>query len=319
MLFAPLLKYDRLALAVSGGSDSIALMWLVHCWRQETAPPVRFEVLTVDHGLREGSAGEAAQVAAWAEAAGFDHQVLAWQGGKPASGVQDAARKARYDLMAKWCRAHDARAIVTGHTLDDQAETLIMRLARGSGVDGLAAMAPAARSPWPVLRPLLGVRRQALRDWLAGSGRVWIDDPSNDDPGFERVRVRRLLDRMAEDGIGAEAIALSAGRLHRARDALEHVTDDVWAAAAGSDDSGKLLLDRQLLAAAPLEIRLRVLQRALTRVGGQAHGQMAALERLERGLLQETGGGARTLGGCRVSLRKRHIVVARETGRTRRG
>ena len=180
---------DALAVGVSGGGDSLALMHLLADWakaRKLKAPVV----LTVDHGLRKTSAKDARQVAAWAKAAGLPVHVLTWRGAKPKSGIEAAAREARYRLMGDWLRSTSISSLYVGHTLDDQAETFLLRLARGSGLDGLCAMRRLA--PWPVAgfcelsvaRPLLGVTRAELRAYLKARGQAWLDDPMN-----ERCRV----------------------------------------------------------------------------------------------------------------------------------
>lgn len=155
-LFAPLGRCSHVALAVSGGSDSMALLHLAARWAARSDNALRLSVLTVDHGLRAQSAEEAAVVGRRAGDLQLDHHVLRWQAPVSGSGLQAAAREARYRLMSQWCQQQEAQAIVTAHTANDQAETLLMRLARGSGVDGLAGMAPEAATPWPVMRPLLG-------------------------------------------------------------------------------------------------------------------------------------------------------------------
>jgi tRNA(Ile)-lysidine synthase len=163
-LLAPLGAFDAVALAVSGGSDSVALMTLVAEWATARATPPRLAVLTVDHGLRAGSADEARRVVGWAEARRLAAHVLTWTGAKPSTGIQAAAREARYRLMRQWCDDHGFGPLVTAHTLEDQAETVLMRLARGSGVEGLAAAraaSPADRSAGPPARHP-GAARPAL-------------------------------------------------------------------------------------------------------------------------------------------------------------
>ncbi|HUF44710.1 MAG TPA: tRNA lysidine(34) synthetase TilS, partial [Aestuariivirgaceae bacterium] len=151
--------FRHVGLAVSGGGDSMALMWLAARWVEETQQPPRLTVLTVDHGLRPGSGVEARWVVEQAQQAGFAARVLEWRGDKPETGVQARSRDARYELMMRWCCEHGATALVTAHSLDDQAETFLMRLARGSGVDGLAGMRAVREDAVAILRPLLGVTR----------------------------------------------------------------------------------------------------------------------------------------------------------------
>ncbi len=216
---------QSLGLAVSGGGDSMALMHLAAGWAEGAG--VRLEVATVDHRLRPEAAAEAAMVARAAAALGLRHETLVWREAPGRGNLQDAARRARYRLLGGWAEARGLAAVALGHTLDDQAETFLMRLARGSGVDGLAAM----RADWQAdgmrwLRPLLGLRRAALRAWLEARAISWAEDPSNDDSRYARVRARAALAELAPLGISAEGLAATAGRLSRARAALARAAHD---------------------------------------------------------------------------------------------
>ena len=294
------------AVAVSGGSDSLALMHLLAAFARtaKIAPP---HVLTVDHGLRRGSAKDAKQVAAWAKKAGLKSTTLSWRGPAPKTGIEAAAREARYRLMGQWLTKNRVATLFVGHTQDDQAETFLLRLARGSGLDGLSAM--QARAPWPVegfaglavARPLLSFSRQELREHLAARGQAWLDDPMNEDPGFDRVKIRKARAALAEAGLSAPRIAAAASHLARARQALEVVTGAVLARAVRRADKG-LLLERAVLAAAPREVGLRALAAVLMAVGEEAY--RPRFDSLERLYDQITGGGFKggaTLHGCHIS------------------
>ncbi|MBI3672659.1 MAG: tRNA lysidine(34) synthetase TilS [Rhizobiales bacterium] len=221
-LFNPISGLAHVALAVSGGSDSLGL---AHLARRGFAG--RLTALTVDHGLRPESAAEARQVAGWMAGLGIDHEILRWQGPKPQTGIQARARAARYDLMANWCAAHGVSHLLTAHTLDDQAETVLMRLARTTSLDSLAGIPRLGRWQGIVLfRPLLAVRREAIRAMLGAAGQQWIDDPSNADRRFERVRIRQALPGLAAIGVTAEALAELAGTAAAAAEALQRAADD---------------------------------------------------------------------------------------------
>ena len=300
-------------MAVSGGSDSLALMHLLaaHARARRAPAPV---VLTVDHGLRADSARDARKVLAWAKALGLKAHRLVWRGGKTERGVEAAAREARYRLMGDWLTRYGFTALYVAHSQDDQAETFLLRLARGSGLDGLSAMRPL--SPWPlpgfegfaVARPLLGIDRATLRDFLRRRGQEWLDDPMNDDPHFDRVKMRRAAAALAEAGLSAARIANAAAHLARAREALEAASEAVLLRACRpvrkSDRIGSeaVLLDPAALAAAPRELGLRALAHVLMQVGGQGYRpRFEALERLFDRLTAGTLGGGATLHGCRIA------------------
>lgn len=203
-----------------------------------------FAAATVDHGLRPEAAGEAAQAAAWCAAANIPHTTLCWRPDGAPAGLQAAARRARYRLLAGHAVQNGFGAILTGHTADDQAETVFMRLARGSGLRGLAAMAPrraiatGALDPVSLLRPLLAVPREAVQAYLAEIAQPFIDDPSNFDTDFERVRTRALLAALAEqDLLTRAALVRTASRMRVAADQIEAMENDAFRAAGGRFDA----------------------------------------------------------------------------------
>jgi tRNA(Ile)-lysidine synthase len=293
-----------IVVAVSGGGDSVALMHLLKDYASANmlAPPI---VLTVDHGLRKQSARDAKQVAAWAKQAGLKAHILTWRGARPKSGIEAAARVARYRLMGDWLAKNRITTLQVGHTQDDQAETFLLRLARGSGLDGLSAM--QAKAPWPedghaltVSRPLLGIARDELRAHLAERDQPWLDDPMNDDAAFDRVKIRKARAVLAEAGLTAARIAAAAAHLGRARAALELVTGAVLARASTPVDGG-FALDPAALAAAPREVGLRALAAVLMAVSGQPYRpRFEALERLFDRLAGGTLGRGVTQHGCHI-------------------
>ncbi|MFO1208902.1 MAG: tRNA lysidine(34) synthetase TilS [Amaricoccus sp.] len=306
----------EIGVAVSGGGDSVALLLMLREAVEAAGRTVA--AVTVDHGLRPEAAEEAAAVAVLCARLGVPHAVLRWEGWDGRGNMQDRARAARRALIAQWARSRGIGAVALGHTLDDQAETVLLRLARGSGVDGLAAMAPVAGGEgilW--LRPLLGVRRGALRIWLAGQGVGWAEDPSNDDPRFDRVRVRAALPALAALGIGPERLAATARAMARARAALEAATAELGRRAVEEGPAGDLEIDPAGLAGAPEEIRLRLLAAALGWVSGAV--LRPRLMRLEAALAAiEAGrvGHGLTLNGCVLRVRAGRVAVRREPART---
>ncbi|MFC0340886.1 tRNA lysidine(34) synthetase TilS [Paracoccus niistensis] len=303
-------ELDRLAgglpalgIAVSGGSDSIALLHMAHEWAR--ARGVRIEAATVDHRLRPEAAAEAAWVGRMAEGLGLPHAVLTWQHEGVAGNVMDAARRARMHLLAGWARAQDLPAVALGHTQDDQAETLLMRLGRGAGLDGLSGMAPLRQQHGTLwLRPVLGLRRKALRDWLTGRGIAWVEDPSNEDRAYERVRVRQAI---AALNLPIEALARSAGNLAEARTALAEAA--VAAAKGAQADRGMLRLPRHVMEASP-EIRRRLVVAALRWITGADYPPRGAdVARLIEAM---AAGGQGTLDGVIARTRGEMVEFIRE-------
>jgi len=320
-LFGPLLSpFARVVLAVSGGSDSMALMVLVHRWIVSGRAPrgLIVDVATVDHGLRSGSAAEADWIAARARALGLAHTTLVWAGEKPDTAVQETAREARYALLTAHAVRDPPAAVVTAHTEDDQAETLLMRLGRGSGIDGLAGMA-RARPLFPdgsvqLVRPLLGLSKAILMATLAAHGDTWLDDPSNERLDFERVRLRSAQASQAALGLSNSKIALSARRLLRAREALERIAAERLAALADMHGGVFASLVRTRWRAEPTDVRIRILAQLLRAFGGSARpAQLSQIEALDAALARDRPH-AQTLGGCTISQGRTLIRVYREPG-----
>lgn len=300
-----------LVVALSGGGDSTALLLLARDWARARGREIL--AVTVDHGLRPGSAAEAAAAGALCARLGVPHAVRAWTGWDGAGNLQDAARRARRRLIGRFARDRGAAAVLLGHTLDDQAETFLMRLARGSGVDGLAAM--RAETAWdrlPVLRPLLGLRRAALRDHLRAEGVAWSEDPSNADPRFARVRFRAALETLEALGLGPERLAETAAAMGRARVALERATADLARDALTAGPAGDVAIDLARTGAAPREIRLRLFAGALGWVAGDPYRpRLASLERALEALEAGAAPGL-TLHGCLARRVGARVLIRRE-------
>ena len=337
-LFAEWKAAPALVLAVSGGPDSVALMWLMARWRRALARGPSLVAVTIDHGLREASAREARDVKRLAHSLGLVHHTMRWRGVKPKTGLPAAARAARYRLLAKAAQDHGASHILTAHTSDDQAETLLMRLLRGSGIAGLAAMARQSPRHGVVLaRPLLQVPKARLVATLARAKITYADDPTNRDPHFTRPRLRALMPQLAAEGGDAKNLARLATRLARANAAVEVLADGAerYLALRHRDVSpvnpDAKLFDFAAFTAIPEEIRLRLLQRAIDRFGhegpaelGKVEALLAALEQAGKpaGGKKAVSGGVRlkqTLAGAIISLTGGQIRVEPAPPRRRRG
>ena len=314
-LFAPLAGGHGLVLAVSGGPDSTALMALVAGW--QARPPCL--VVSVDHGLRPGSADETRLVAANAACLGLPVRVMRAPERARGGNLQDWARRARYSCLAQAAREAGFDAIVTAHHLDDQAETFLMRTARGSGVYGLAAMAEEGRAEAiRLVRPLLAVPRSVLSSLAAASGLAVIEDPSNADPRFQRVRVRALMPELSRHGLTSERLAATARRLRRAAAALDHYAAALLRDGFRADAFGTVAGRVEALAGAPEEVGLRALALILKAVGGADYSPpLERTENLLAAILAQSDEAAlrRTLHGAVVAVDTGRLTVCREWGR----
>jgi tRNA(Ile)-lysidine synthase len=281
----PLGGDDRIAVAVSGGPDSVALLLIA-----ATGFPGRVAALTVDHGLRAGAAAEAAAVARQCAAAGIPHAILAWLGDKPSANLQANARAARYRLMADWCVAHGFGILLTAHHADDQAETLLMRLARGSGNAGLAGIRARRELGQGVvlLRPLLGLRRADLAAIAAASGWDIADDPSNRDLRHDRTAARQLLANTP--WLEVQRIADAAAHAAAAEAALAWTADFAWAGRAAARNN-MVTLDT---AGLPAELVFRLTTRAIAAIDPAAVPRGPDLARL---ITRLAAGGSGTIAG----------------------
>lgn len=309
-------KHPTVAVAVSGGADSMALAVLADRWARRRRGTI--VALTVDHGLRAGSRAEAKEAHRRLARLGIQCVLLVWRGDKPESGIQAEARDARYRLMAQWCRRHGVLHLLVAHHREDQAETLLHRLARSSGVDGLSAMAAIRDLPdVRVLRPCLSVPRDRLRSVLLSRRIGWAEDPSNEDPGYARVRLRALLPVLASEGIDAAALAGTADRMARVRAALEAEVARFLGAHAAIYPEGYARFGRSAFLALQPEIAQRVLIALLITIGGNIYPpRHARLARFYEALRRESPRPrGRTLGGCRIVPAGADLLVCREHAR----
>ena len=322
-LFAHLKSAPALVLAVSGGPDSVALMWLIARWRRSLTRGPRLVAVTIDHGLRKEAAREARDVKRLARALELPHRTMRWTGTKPKTGLPAAAREARYRLLAQAARTAGATHVLTAHTRDDQAETLLMRLLRGSGIAGLAAMADISERDGLVLaRPLLDVPKSQLVATLTRAKIAFADDPSNRDAAFTRPRLRTLLPQLAAEGGNARNLARLAARLARANAAVDVLADGAERFLALRDRDvvphgpGGRSFAIPAFAPLPEEVRLRLLMRAINAAGHEGPAELGKVENLLAELDHRmTGPGAgrmrarQTLAGALICLEGGRLVI----------
>lgn len=317
-LFRGLESVGGLIIAASGGPDSTALLLLVAGWAKRLKKAPKLLAVTVDHGLRPQAAAEAIAVKRLAGRLGVAHRTLHWRGKKPATGLQDAARFARYRLLAEAAARSGYAHILTAHTRDDQAETVLLRLARGSGLTGLAGMATA--SPLPgrgrreivLVRPLLHVAKARLIATLEAAGLAYAQDPSNIDPRFTRARLRALMPALAAEGLDARGLSRLAVRMRRAEFAIEFAVGAARAALVPEvwPQRGPIAFDGARFLDLPAEVGLRLLGRAIAHCGNEGSVELGKLEslydavRLEPRLRRTLAGALITLAGNRLSVER---------------
>lgn len=317
-LFAACRAAPALILGVSGGPDSVAMMWLAARWRRALKSGPRLVAITVDHGLRPEAAREARDVKRLARELAIEHRTMRWTGTKPKTGIPAAARLARYRLLVQAARSYGATHLLTAHTRDDQAETVLMRMSRGSGLTGLGAMAHLSmRDGITLVRPLLDVPKARLLATLDKAGISYADDPTNRDTGFTRPRFRALMPALAAEGCDARNLARLAARMARADAALDLMADGAERYLAARDptspaDSQGYDFNADAFSQLPEEIRIRLLLRALNRVGHEGPAEFGKVEALAGRIadaVRSEDGLRQTLAGALVTLSKGRLSV----------
>jgi len=301
-IFAPLGDVKRLLVAVSGGPDSMALLHLAQEWRTAGGPEIF--AATVDHGLRKEARAEAEQVAQWCAALSVPHHILTWDGAKPTTRLQERAREARYDLLFAHAQEIGADVVVTAHHADDQAETILFRLLRGSGIAGLAGMELVSpRAALQLARPLLGFSKAELIALCQARGQDFIRDPSNDDPRFARTRLRALMGELGQEGLDREGLLRLGRRAGRMTELAERAFAELRASLPAQPDGAFELPFGQLMGVAD-ELFLRLMGEEITRIG-QASIRLEQLEALAEALKGAGMAGETlrtTLGGVLIEL-----------------
>jgi len=293
--------------AVSGGADSLALTLLLGQWCE--ANNIALTALTVDHGLRAEAKAEAVQVGQWLKEKRIRHVILNWQGDKPNSNIQEKARIARYQLMGEWCQENDVNKLFLAHHQGDQAETFLIRLFRGSGVDGLSAMKAKSDFPVPLTRsstvslcrPLLGVAKKRLEATLRQRDQHWIEDPGNQNENYMRVKVRKMLQDSDIEGLDTQRMAQTAARMARVQSLLQALTRDLMQEAVEIFPQGYTRVNLSRFLSAHEELALRCLSLLLKKNSGRRYvPRFSRVETLYKKLKQKDFSG-QTLGGCLIA------------------
>lgn len=300
--------FSPVAVAVSGGGDSLALLHMAAATAFRTGRPLR--AVTVDHRLRPASASEASFVGTVCKDLNIPHEILVWDHGPIKGNLMAAARDARYRLLTDWARSRGVRYILLGHTADDQAETFLMGLSRAAGLDGLSGMRPGWRQDGVIfMRPVLGMTRASLRNYLLRKGLSWIDDPTNDDGRFARIKARHALQSLEPLGITVDRLATTIRNLSYAQDAVR------WAVRRAADELvsetvGSLSFKRDELLVLGNEIPRRLLIAMIRWIGGAPHPPRAAqIAELDVAIYLKRDA---TLGGVRFRWSGDTCTVSRE-------
>ena len=312
-LVAPFGLKNKIAIAVSGGGDSLALALLMKQWADRALNPIELVTLTVDHQLRSESTAEAETVHQWMTEHGLEHHTLTWQHQPLTTGIQKQARQARYQLLTDWCLAHKATTLMTAHHLHDQWETVMMRLSKGSGLTGLCGIRTVVKTSFgQLVRPLLTTSPDRLALTLRQFNQPFLQDPSNQNLNFERIRWRRLLTTLSNQGLTPAIIQKTLIQLQTVEDFCEQQTEQ--ALKICFDISQGLKLDD--FKTLPLEIAYRVLKKVIQDIGKAPYsmGQNVG-HKLYQKLISPNFNGA-TAGGCYLKRKQGGWVrIIRETPR----
>lgn len=301
------------AVAVSGGPDSMALAQALI----KNYPAKNFHLITVNHGLREASQAEAQKVGVFFT---YDknatHKILNWEGDKPENAVLEEARKARYKLMSAYCKTHHIQTLFVAHHQNDQAETFLIRLAKGSGLDGLTAMKSISqRDNIMLARPFLAIPKEELIAYCQQNKIEYCDDPTNKNADYLRPRLRQSMAILEQEGLSIKRLSITAKRLEKAQEALLFYSAQTMEKARIKSDGGGSILDFTVLKNVPYEISLRVLQNLIEshRTGYDYNVRLEKLEDLHHSLISNPiHFKPRTLGGCLVSLKNNTLIIEKE-------
>tara|TARA_B110000438_G_scaffold294219_1_gene335294 strand:- start:495 stop:1778 length:1284 start_codon:yes stop_codon:yes gene_type:complete len=310
-IFSFLSNKKRIALAVSGGRDSCALMLLISKWLSIKKINIEVHVLTVNHKLRKDSDSECQQVSEIANAYGFNHQILVWEHKEIKASIQEKAREARYKLMLEYIEENMIDALLTGHTLDDQVETFIMRLSKGSGLDGLRSIQEVRDIDGVLLyRPLLSITRNMTTEILKSSNREWIDDPYNQDQKFERIKIRKNIHHLENLNISSENISKSINRLARSQQAIQHTVNYLFHELVEINYLGYITIKKHKFDQCPEDLAIRIIERCLRIVNGEKRVSLSSLEKVYIDLIRTKK--SKTINGCVIKVLKYKYIITRE-------
>jgi tRNA(Ile)-lysidine synthase len=302
----------QIAVAVSGGGDSMALAILLSEWVKEQG--IKLHAITVDHDLRPESLTEAKTVAKILKPLGITHKILKWEGTKPKTKIQEAARDARYQLMSDYCLQKKIPYLCVAHHGQDQMETILFRMAKGTGLDGMAGMRPVniLDNSLTLLRPLLPISHKDLLETLKSKKIDWIEDPSNVNDRYARVRIRNTIDTLENEGLTPERISSLSNRVINSIDLIDHLIEKEYKSITIYKDTQRIEINYTSLLSLPIEGKTRILKMLISEF--QPHKKYAArledIERLAHKMGENFKGG--TLGGCLFCKKKTVLTISHE-------
>ncbi|MCT4552421.1 MAG: tRNA lysidine(34) synthetase TilS [Alphaproteobacteria bacterium] len=302
-------KKDTVAIAVSGGSDSMALALLSKKWADKNS--VNLSVINVDHSLRKSSAKESRRVSSWMDKLGIKNVILKYNGKIPTSNIEAVAREYRYDLIKKYCDEHGIKTIFVGHNLNEKTETFYLNLIRGSGLYGLSGIKEySKRNDLNIVRPLMDVSKLEIKKYLKDQRQKWIEDPSNKDEKYLRVKVRNLKKIFSKLGLEDERLSNTISSLQKVRSAIEFYTEEAFKKII-KKDNGITFLDAEEYKKYPEEIQLRFLSKVLTEFSKKDYApRIKKIENLHVEILNNfKNKKAMTLSGCKFTKKTKEKIL----------
>lgn len=299
--------------AVSGGADSLALTYLLSSWAKINAKNII--AITVEHGLREDSLAEAEYVSELMKKENIEHHILKWDGKKPEANIEDIAREVRYSLLIEFCKSRNIENIFVGHHKYDQVETFLMRLQRGSGLDGLSSMEEvSSREDINIIRPLLSLKPELFKQYLNSKNIEWKEDYSNQDEKFLRVKIRKNMDILSTLGISSDKIYKAAKALSSTKDFIEEEVSKFCKNNIEFVSPFVAKIDFDVIREAHREMLFRVLSNLIKKIGDskyipRADDVLRICSSIKKGEKQ-----SRTLGGCEILFSENNIFIFPELG-----
>ena len=298
----------KIVVAVSGGSDSLAMTLLSHNWAKLNN--IKMVALTVDHNLRKNSAREALKVHKWLEKYGIEHHILTYTGEIPTSNIEAVARNYRYKMLFDYCHKNDVKCLFVAHNADEQTETFFLNLSRGSGVYGLCGMPKIqVRGDLSIVRPMLCYSKAEIKAYLKTNRQKWVEDPSNKDNKYKRVRIRKLKKLIDTLELSNERIANTLENMRRAREAIDFFVNDFIFKSIVKREKESIILSPKLFAIYPEEVVIRAISKIIQELSYKSYpARFENLKNLYDKIVNQTLGNGATLSNLKISTKKDGMI-----------